>query len=129
LKVRASRSQWYSNPGRGTAGLAASRRDICSFLWRDWSPDWRFDDAEFERTAPSFDNPDFVDVVIHSSRHRHRNAPGDPRFDGVERYLAGSPPIGVPTVVLHGGSDGVPLPRRSDGESARFPAGHAPPGR
>ena len=73
--------QWYFNTERGRAGLAANRRDICRLLWREWSPSWRFDDAYFERTAPAFDNPDFVEVVIHSYRHRHGNAPGDPRFD------------------------------------------------
>ena len=70
--------QWYFNTERGRAGLAANRRDICRLLWREWSPSWRFDDAYFERTAPAFDNPDFVEVVIHSYRHRHGNAAGRP---------------------------------------------------
>jgi pimeloyl-ACP methyl ester carboxylesterase len=99
--------QWYFNTERGRTGLAANRREICRLLWREWSPRWAFDDADFERTAASFDNPDWVDVVIHSYRHRHRNAPGDPRCDAVERRLAGRPPIAVPSVILDGGDDTV----------------------
>ena len=88
--------QWYFNTERGRAGLAANRRAICRLLWRTWSPGWCFDEATFDRTATSFDNPDFVDVVIHSYRHRHRNAPGEPRFDADEARLATTPPILVP---------------------------------
>jgi pimeloyl-ACP methyl ester carboxylesterase len=114
--------QWYFNTERGRAGLEQNRHDICKFLWQDWSPTWRFDDAEYARTAPAFDNPDFVPVVIHSYRHRHMNAPGDPRFDMIERHLATRPPIEVPTIVLHGGDDGVAA-RRSPNELSQFPAG------
>jgi pimeloyl-ACP methyl ester carboxylesterase len=117
--------QWYFNTERGRLGLEQNRRDICRLLWREWSPRYRFDDATFERTAASFDNPDFVDVVIHSYRHRHGNAPGDPRFDAIERRLAARPPIAVPTVILHGGDDGVSLSRATERELALFPAGTA----
>jgi pimeloyl-ACP methyl ester carboxylesterase len=117
--------QWYFNTERGRLGLERMRRDICRLLWREWSPTWRFDDATFERTAPSFDNPDFVPVVIHSYRHRHGNAPGEPRFDHIERHLATRPPITVPTVVLHGADDGVSPPQRSAGHMALFPPGTA----
>jgi pimeloyl-ACP methyl ester carboxylesterase len=115
--------QWYFNTERGRAGLAENRREICRLLWREWSPRWAFDDTDFERTAVSFDNPDWVDVVIHSYRHRHRNAPGDPRFDAVERRLAGRPPITVPSVILEGADDTVASPRRSEAHLALFPAG------
>jgi pimeloyl-ACP methyl ester carboxylesterase len=104
-------------------GLEQHRRDICRLLWEEWSPTWHFDDATFDRTAPSFDNPDFVPVVIHSYRHRHGNAPSDPRFDQVERYLAMRPPITVPTSVLHGAEDMVSPPQRSEGHMRLFPAG------
>ena len=114
--------QWYFNMERGRAGLEQNRHDICRFLWRDWSPTWKFTDAEYDRTAPAFENPDFVPVVIHSYRHRHLNAPSDPRFDAVERQLATRPPITVPTMVLHGGDDAVSM-RRSPDELAQFPAG------
>jgi pimeloyl-ACP methyl ester carboxylesterase len=115
--------QWYFNTERGRAGLAGNRRDICRLLWREWSPSWRFDDAYFERTAPAFDNPDFVEVVIHSYRHRHGNAPGDPRFDAVERRLAERPAITVPSMILHGADDAVDLARRTEAHLALFPAG------
>jgi pimeloyl-ACP methyl ester carboxylesterase len=123
VEERAYWYQWYFNTERGRAGLEANRRDICRLLWREWSPGWRFDDATFDRTAPAFDNPDFVPVVIHSYRHRHRNAPGDPRFDPIERYLAERPPIEVPTVILHGRDDSVDRPRRSESHVALFPEG------
>jgi pimeloyl-ACP methyl ester carboxylesterase len=117
--------QWYFNTERGRVGLEQHRRGICRLLWREWSPNWRFDDATFDRTAPSFDNPDFVPIVIHSYRHRHGNAPSDPRFDQVERHLATRPPITVPTIVLHGAEDTVSPPHRSAGHMALFPAGTA----
>jgi pimeloyl-ACP methyl ester carboxylesterase len=115
--------QWYFNTERGRLGLEANRRDICRLLWREWSPGWRFDEATFERTAVAFDNPDFVPVVIHSYRHRHRNAPGDPRFDAIERRLAERPRIEVPSVILHGRDDGVDRPRKSERHPALFPEG------
>ena len=124
--ARAERSywyQWYFNTERGQRGLEQNRRDLCRLLWEEWSPTWRFDSATFDRTAPSFDNPDFVAVVIHSYRHRHGNAPGDGRLDAIEQRLAARPAITVPTVILHGGDDTVGSPRRSEAELSRFPAG------
>src|SRR6476646_5730454 len=72
--------QYYFNTERGRAGLEANRHEICRYLWEVWSPSWHFTDDTYNRTAASFDNPDFVDVVIHSYRHRIMNAPGEPRF-------------------------------------------------
>ena len=115
--------QWYFNTERGRLGLEKNRREICRLLWEEWSPSWQFDQATFDRTAASFDNPDFVAVMIHSYRHRHGNAPGDGRLDAIERRLAPRPPITVPTVVLHGAEDTVGPPGRSEGELSRFPAG------
>ena len=123
IEERAYWYQWYFNTERGRTGLATNRRDICRLLWREWSPGWRFDDATFERTASSFDTPDFVDVVIHSYRHRHGNAPGEPRFDPIERRLAERPPIAVPTIVLHGSEDTVDPPHRSERHLPLFPPG------
>ena len=111
--------QWYFHTERGRAGLAANRRPLCRLLWELWSPNWRFDDATFERTAASFDNPDFVEVVIQSYRHRFRLAPGDSALEPIEDRLAGQPPITVPTIVLHGACDGVSLPESSEAH-ARF---------
>ena len=115
--------QWYFHTERGRAGLERNRREVCKLLWRDWSPTWKFDDAEFERTAPSFDNPDFVPIVIHSYRVRYGSAPSDPRLDAIERRLAARPPITVPTIILHGGDDGVSLARGVGRDASLFPAG------
>ncbi len=120
---RAAWYQWYFNTERGRLGLEKNRREICRLLWRDWSPGWRFDDATFEQAAAAFDNPDFVPVVIHSYRHRHRHAPGDPRFDAIERRLAERPRIEVPSVILHGADDAVDFPSRTERHPALFPDG------
>jgi pimeloyl-ACP methyl ester carboxylesterase len=99
--------QWYFNTERGRAGLKANRKAFCKLLWQEWSPTWHFTDETYNKTAPSFDNPDFVDIVIHSYRHRLGNAPGEPRFDAAEHVLAQRPKIEVPTIVLHGADDAL----------------------
>ena len=76
--------QWYFQTERGRAGLEADRRALCRLLWTLWSPHWAFDDATFERSAASFDNPDFVAVTIQSYRHRYGHAPGDPVLEPIE---------------------------------------------
>src|SRR5438094_712952 len=115
--------QWYFHTERGRAGLAANRRPLCRLLWELWSPNWHFDDTTFERTAASFDNPDFVAVVIQSYRHRYGLAPGDPSLETIEDRLAAQPPIRVPTIVLHGRSHGGCLPQSPVGH-ARLVTGH-----
>jgi pimeloyl-ACP methyl ester carboxylesterase len=102
--------QYYFNTERGRTGLAANRRSLCKFLWQTWSPGWRFSDDEYNRTAPSFDNPDFVDVVIHSYRHRIGNAPGEMRFEATERELAKRPKIAAPSILLYGATDVLARP-------------------
>ena len=113
--------QWYFNTERGRAGLDANRHAICRYLQETWSPTGEYTDEIYGRTAPSFDNPDFVDVVIHSYRHRHGYAPGEERFLAVERRLAERPPIGVPAIVLRGADSGFgpPSPDPS-ADRARF---------
>jgi len=76
------------------------RRELARKLWHDWSPSWNFDDAVFERTATAFDNPDWVDTVLHSYRYRHAAAAGDPRYATPARKLTRLPPITVPTVSM-----------------------------
>ena len=98
--------QWYFNTEIGREGLKRNRRGLCEAMWREWSPTWKFTEETYNLTAASFDNPDFVDCVIHSYRHRNMNAPGEPRFTDTERQLAKRPPIAVPTIVLLGGDDG-----------------------
>lgn len=112
--------QWYFHTPRGRAGLQQNRRDICSLLWHLWSPNYSFDDATYELTAKSFDNPDFVDVVIQSYRHRYGNAPGDPALETIEQRLAAGPPITVPTINLHGAADGVDPPDDPDPDVKHF---------
>jgi pimeloyl-ACP methyl ester carboxylesterase len=112
--------QYYFHTARGRDGLAANRRDLGKLLWRLWSPSWRFDEETYARTALSFDNPDFVDVVIHSYRHRFGYAPGDPALEAIERELAKRPTIRVPTISLCGGDDGVGPPPDVDEDAPRF---------
>jgi pimeloyl-ACP methyl ester carboxylesterase len=99
--------QYYFHGERGRRGLERNRRALCRLLWRLWSPNWAFDDATFERTATSFDNPDFVDVVVHSYRVRYGLVPGDAAYEDTERRLAAQPPIPVPAIALEGEGDGV----------------------
>jgi pimeloyl-ACP methyl ester carboxylesterase len=112
--------QWYLQTERGRAGMAAHRREIGRLLWRLWSPNWVFDDDTFDRTAASWDNPDYVAVVVHSYRHRYGAAPGDPALEPIERRLAARPCIAVPTVVLDGAADGVGPPTVEDRYVAMF---------
>src|SRR5580658_8838569 len=116
--------QWYFMTERGRAGLAANRRSLCRLLWETWSPGWHFTDETYNRTAVSFDNPDFVDVVIHSYRHRIGNAPGEARFQAMEQELARRPKIEAPTIVMFGANDGIARPAAdsSPGERASFPS-------
>ena len=112
--------QHYFRTQRGRAGLSANRRDLCRLLWQLWSPTWAFDDATFARTAASFDNPDFVDVVVHSYRHRFGGTAGDPALDAIEDRLAAQPSIAVPAIVLQGADDGVEPPQAADKDASHF---------
>jgi pimeloyl-ACP methyl ester carboxylesterase len=114
--------QYYFHLERGRAGLAANRREIARILWKQWSPSWSFDDACFERAAAAHDNPDYVDVVIHSYRHRFGLAEGDPQYADIQRRLAALPPILVPSITLDGADDGV-APATDGSSSARKFAG------
>ena len=107
----------YFHTERGVAGLTENRRPVCRLLWELWLPNYRFSDADYAKTAASFDNPDFVAVVIQSYRHRYGNAAGDPRYADIDARLAERPEIAVPTVVLHGEADGVSPPGRRDASS------------
>ncbi|MCZ4521412.1 alpha/beta hydrolase [Rhodococcus ruber] len=99
--------QYYLHSERGRAGLAAYRAEIAQTLWTDWSPTWRFGDSEFAATAPSFDNPDFVDVTVHSYRHRYGVEGGDAAYAETQELLTQQPRITVPTVVIDPPEDTV----------------------
>jgi pimeloyl-ACP methyl ester carboxylesterase len=114
--------QYYFHTERGRAGLEANRAGIARLLWRLWSPDWDFDDASFAASATAFDNPDYVDVVIQSYRHRFGYAPGDPALEAIEAALAAQPRIAVPTIAPHGATDGVG-PVEGSADHARYFSG------
>lgn len=112
--------QYYLHSELSRQGLDKYRREFARTLWTQWSPNWKFDDATFERTAAAFDNPDFVEVVIHSYRHRFGLAPGDPRYAELEARLAATPPITVPAITLDSGADGAIPPTDGTPTAARF---------
>lgn len=101
--------QYYFHAERGRRGLETNREDIARTLWRMWSPEWDFDEAEFQRTAAAFHNPDFVEVVIHSYRHRYALVPGDPAVAHIETRLTAQPPIAVPAICIDGMADRVDM--------------------
>jgi len=99
--------QYYFATERGVLGYRQNTRDFAKLIWRTASPTWAFDDATFDRSAASFDNPDHVDVVIHNYRWRQSLAPGEPRYDEYERKLATAPPISVPAITIGSDFDGA----------------------
>ncbi len=112
--------QYYFHAERGRAGLAKDRRALTRLLWRTWSPLWQFDEACFERSTAAFDNPDFVEVVIHSYRHRFALVPGDPAYAAIEERLASQPVITVPSITFDGTDDGVRPPAPAEAAAHRF---------
>jgi pimeloyl-ACP methyl ester carboxylesterase len=117
--------QYYFQLERGRAGLAANRREIAKILWKQWSPSWAFDGACFERTAIAHDNPDYVDVVIHSYRHRYGVVEGDPQYADIQCRLAALPVITVPSITMDGADDGVIAPTDGAASAAKFTARRA----
>lgn len=116
--------QYYFGTERGRAGLERNRTVLGELLWRMWSPRWSFSPAQYQASAAAFDNPDFVDVVIHSYRHRLGLAPGHPDYAVDERRLATLPAIAAPVIVLEGDCDGVAGPP-SQQAPGRFTGWHA----
>lgn len=112
--------QYYFLTARGRNGLTANRRDIARLMWTRNSPNWHFDDASFDRSAAAFDNPDYVDVVIHSYRHRLGFASGYPSYRNLEKRLAAQPIIYVPTITLDGQTDGVVPATDGKSTAAKF---------
>lgn len=128
--------QFYLHSERGRNGLSAYRAEIARRLWTEWSPTWAFGEDEFAATAASFDNPDFVDVVVHSYRHRYGLEAGDPAYEEAEQRIAALSTIDVPTVVVDPVLDGLGAPDDPEEHRRRFPrlvahrlvdAGHNPP--
>jgi pimeloyl-ACP methyl ester carboxylesterase len=105
--------QYYFATERGRAGYEKYRREFAKLIWQIASPQWKFDDATFERSATAFDNPDHVQIVIHNYRWRLGHATGEPKYDELEKRLAVAPLISVPTITLQGDADGAPRPEAS----------------
>jgi pimeloyl-ACP methyl ester carboxylesterase len=105
--------QYYFATERGRAGYEKYRREFAEVIWRTASPRWSFDDATFERSAASFDNPDHVAIVVHNYRWRLGLADGDPQYDDLEERLAAGPLITVPAITLEGDANGAPHPEPS----------------
>lgn len=123
LSLQQSRNYWYHwffATARGAAELEQDRRALARFMWNTWSPSWKFAESEFNNTAASFDNPDWVAICLHSYRHRWGFAEGDPAYDALEQRLAQTPRIMTPTLVLHGAEDGANHPSSSAGKEKLF---------
>jgi pimeloyl-ACP methyl ester carboxylesterase len=105
--------QYYFATENGRAGYDKYRHDFAKLIWQLASPKWDFDDATFDRTAASFNNPDHVDIVIHNYRWRIGVAKGEPQYDDPEKRLAEAPVITVPTITLEGDANGAPHPDAS----------------
>jgi len=112
--------QYYFHSERGRAGLEQNRRAVTHLLWKLWSPTWNFSQDTFELSAEAFDNPDFVDVVIQSYRHRFALAQGDPAYLTIEALLAAQPPITVPSITFDGADDGVRAPSQPSASAQSF---------
>ncbi len=123
-QVRAYWYQWFFCTERGHDALGADAAGFCRELWRTWSPGWNFPDAEFEATAQSFQNPDFVDIVMHSYRYRWGYEKPDPKYDDAESFMRGLPAISTPTILMQGAEDGASRPESSEGKEQHFTGGY-----
>ena len=112
LPPKAELSWWYQfyfATDRGAAGYGKYRRDFAKLIWEQASPQWKFDDATLDRSAASFDNPDYVAIVIHNYRWKLGIAAGDPQYDSLERRLASAPVIAIPAITMEGDANGAPF--------------------
>jgi pimeloyl-ACP methyl ester carboxylesterase len=101
--------QFYFATDRGAAGYEKNRRDFAKLIWEQASPQWKFDDATLDRSAASFDNPDYIAIVIHNYRWKMAIAAGDAQYDSLEKRLALAPAIGIPTITMEGDANGAPF--------------------
>ena len=111
---------WYMATPRGQAAVREQRKDFAKAMWDTWSPPGWYTPEEFEATAQAFANDDWPEVTLHSYQHRWGHAPGDSRYAADEQALAQVVPLAVPTLVLHGGADGVNAPQTSEGRERYF---------
>ncbi len=111
---------YYFNTRRGKTALINNRNDLCHYIWTLWSPTWKFDQATYTTTSRSFENPDFVEIVIHSYMHRLGDLDGDSNYNEIESQLAKKPSISVPSIVLQGSDDTVDPPSDDDPDAKQF---------
>lgn len=116
--------EWLVATKEGRDAMNKDRRRLCRYLWQTWSPGWTFTDAEFSATAVSWDNGDWAPISIHAYLQRWGEAPGAPEHEALEERLAQSPPIQIPTVLLHGQDDADNLPETSEGKDTFFLSGY-----
>ncbi|MGW5430037.1 alpha/beta fold hydrolase [Streptomyces sp. NPDC004059] len=112
--------EWYVATARGREMLERDRRGFCRYLWTTWSPGWEIADADFDRAATAWDNPDWAEISAHAYLHRWGEAPGDPAYQDLEHRLAEPPPVRVPSLVLHGERDGDNLAETTEGKDDLF---------
>jgi len=112
--------QWFFGSERGREALQDNSRELCQYLWKTWSPAWDFTPEEFARTAASWDNPDWVEITLHSYRVRWGNAPIDPQWVEKEERLKEHPPIFAPTIHFQGEIDGAVLADALKDQSASY---------
>jgi pimeloyl-ACP methyl ester carboxylesterase len=105
--------QFYFATERGRIGYDKNRHDFAKLIWKEASPQWNFDDATFERSAQAFNNPHHVDIAIHNYRWRLALAQGEPKYADLEKRLAESPVITIPTITMEGDANGAPHPEPS----------------
>lgn len=111
---------YYFNTRRGKNALVEKPEELCRFLWGKWSPDWNFSEEEYQKSAESFRNPDFAEVVAHSYRCRIGETPGDERYRLIAEACGRHPDISVPGIVLLGEADGITPPSEEDRDAAHF---------
>jgi pimeloyl-ACP methyl ester carboxylesterase len=112
--------EWFVATERGRAVVRQDRRAFSRYLWDSWSPGWQYRADEFERAAGAWDNPDWPEVTVTAYLHRWGEHPGDPAYTDVEGQLAKTPPVRVPTLVIHGADDGDNLASTSEGKEDLF---------
>jgi pimeloyl-ACP methyl ester carboxylesterase len=123
LPAKAEHAWWYQYyfaTERGREGLAANRAEIARILWTTNSPRWAFEEADFERTAASFDNPDYVNIVISNYRWRLGLEPSDPRYAPWEKQAAALPVITIPTITMDGSENGITPTTDGKAQSGKF---------
>jgi pimeloyl-ACP methyl ester carboxylesterase len=113
LPPKSERDWWYQfylATDRGVAGYTKYTRDFTKLIWETASPRWKFDDATLDRSAASFNNPDYIAIVVHNYRWRQGIAPGEAQYDELEKRLSAGPVIKVPTITMEGDANGAPFP-------------------